>query len=69
MKWGRIKNKKPPEGEDVLVCFNENNSYCCDVLSYDHDIHGEQEWWRIDATYQVKPNDWWAEIELPRSKP
>lgn len=66
MKWYQIKNKKPPEWEDVLVCFNENYSYCCDVLSYNPDGQGKPEWWRIDATYGVKPNDWWAKIELPK---
>ena len=66
MKWYQIKDKKPPEWEDVLVCFNENNPHCCDVLSYNTDNHGKPEWWRIDATYGVEPNDWWAKIELPK---
>ena len=66
MKWYQIKDKKPPEWEDVLVCFNENHSNCCDVLSYNPDGHGKPEWWRIDATYGVAPNDWWTKIELPK---
>lgn len=66
MKWYQIKDKKPPEGEDVLVCFNANNSNCCEVLAYSFDSHGKPEWWRIDVTYRAEPNDWWAKIELPK---
>ena len=66
MKWYQIKDKLPPEDEDVLVCFNANNPNCCDVLAYGFDDHGKPEWWRIDATYRVEPNDWWTKIELPK---
>ena len=66
MKWYQIKNKLPPEDEDVLVCFNANNSNCCDVFAYGIDNHGEPKWCRIDATYRVEPNDWWTKIELPK---
>lgn len=69
MKWYQIKDKLPPEDEDVLVCFNPENPGCCDVLSCEPHSYGEPEWWRINATYRVyrvKPNDWWAKIELPK---
>ena len=66
MKWYQIKNKLPPEDEDVLVCFNANHPNCCDVLAYGFDDRGKPEWYRIDATYRVEPNDWWAKIELPK---
>ena len=66
MKWYQIKDKLPPEGEDVLVCFNVNSPYCCDVLAYNPNSHGKPKWCRIDSTYRVEPNDWWAKIELPK---
>ena len=66
MKWYQIKNKKPPEGEDVLVCFNPKNPCCCDVLAYESDGHYSPMWHRVDASYAVSSNDWWAKIELPK---
>ena len=66
MKWYQIKDKLPPEWEDVLVCFNANSSHCCDVLAYNPHGHGKPEWCRISTIYRVAPNDWWAKIELPK---
>ena len=66
MKWYRADELLPPEWEDVLVCFDVNNPNSCAVLAYNPEGYPEPEWWSIDATYQVLPNDWWAKIELPK---
>ena len=66
MKWYQIKDKTPSEGEDVLVCFNPKNPCCCDVLAYESDGHCYPTWYRIDASYAVSSDDWWAKIELPK---
>lgn len=66
MKWHQIKDKKPPEWEDVLVCSDANDPNSCDVLAYNSEKYPGPKWWRIDATYQVALNDWWAKIELPK---
>lgn len=66
MKWYQIKDKKPPEWEDVLVCFDANNPDSCEVLAYNSEEYIEPKWWRIDTTYQAEPDDWWAKIELPK---
>lgn len=66
MKWYQIKDKKPPECEDVFVCFNPKSLYYCDILSYCSDSHGKPEWVGIDVTHQINPNDWWTKIELPK---
>lgn len=35
MKWYQIKDKKPPEWEDVLVCFDAKNENSCLVAAMD----------------------------------
>lgn len=66
MKWYQIKDKKPPEWEDVLVYFDANNPDSCEVLAYNPEEYIEPKWWRIDTTYQAELDDWCAKIELPK---
>ena len=67
MKWYQIKDKKPPEGENVLVCFDAKNENSCLVVAMDLEGHdGKPEWYSPDVEYPVSRRDWWAKIELPK---
>ena len=66
MKWYQIKDKKPEQGVDVLVCFEPGNPFSCDVGSLE--IEGNYIWWRIDKIYPVDDTDYWTEIPMPEPR-
>ena len=66
MKWYQIKDKKPEQGIDVLVCFEPGNPFSCDVCSLENE--GGYVWWRLDNSYPVDDTDYWAEIPMPEPR-
>ncbi len=66
MKWYQIKDKKPEQGVDVLVCFEPGNPFSCDVCSFENE--GDYVWWRLDKSYPVDDTDYWAEIPMPEPR-
>ena len=68
MKWNLLSNKQPEIGTDVLVCFDLNNPFSCEVCSLEVDDEGEYVWWTIHTSYPTDNADYWAEIEMTVSE-
>ncbi len=69
MKWHLISEKQPEFGIDVLVCFDLNNPFSCDVCRLEMDDDHHYIWWRSDRqSYNADPADYWAEIQMPEPR-
>ena len=67
MKWYQIKDKVPRMDTNVLVCFEPDNPFSCDVCSFIFNENDDRYiWWRTDRSYNVEYTDYWAEISMPK---
>ena len=66
MKWYKVKDKKPPVGQMVLVSTNLHCYSDADVAECCIDASGVA-WWNMSsrACPDVNDNDKWAHFDLP----